>query len=146
MSVPIFVDTNVLIYARDTSEPEKRPRAEAWMSQLWSSRQGRVSFQVLHEYYTTVTRKLHPGLTPDEAQADVRDLWAWRPLLLDAEVMEGAWAIERRFGLHFWDALIVASAGAAACSHVLSEDLQHGQDLDGVRVVSPFLVEPGSLD
>ena len=143
--MPVFVDTNLLLYARDISEPAKQPRAREWMEFLWGSQGGRLSHQVLHEYYTAVTRKLKPGLPADEAQAEVRDLMAWRPVVVDGPVLEDAWGIERRFRLHFWDALVVASARSAACSHLLTEDLQHDQDLDGVRVVNPFLVEPGSL-
>ncbi len=143
--MPVFVDTNVLVYARDASEPEKQPRARDWLATLWETREGRLSFQVLTEYYVTVTRKLRPGLTPDEAQSDVRDLLAWSPIGLDQIVLEDAWAVERRYGLSVWDALIVAAAHAAGCTHLLTEDLVHGQDLDGVRIVNPFIQEPGPL-
>jgi predicted nucleic acid-binding protein len=94
--------------------------------------------QVLQEYYVTTTRKLRPGLAPDDARADVRDLSAWRPVTLGLEGLEAAWTIEERFGLSFWDALVVAAAHVARCDVLLSEDLQHGLDLDGVRVVDPF--------
>lgn len=143
--MPIFVDTNVLVYARDGSEPDKQPRAHEWMASLWREREGRLSFQVLQEYYVTVTRKLSPGIDREEAQADVRDLLAWRPVGVDGPTLEAAWATERRFGLSFWDALIVASAQGAGCTSLLTEDLAHGRELDGVRVVNPFLQAPGPL-
>ncbi len=143
--MPVFVDTNVLVYARDASEPEKQLRARDWLAALWETREGRLSFQVLREYYVTVTRKLRPGLTPGEAQSDVRDLLAWAPTRLDRTVLEDAWAVERRYGLSVWDALIVAAARAAGCTHLLTEALAHGQDLDGVRIVNPFVQEPGPL-
>lgn len=57
-----FVDTNVLVYARDISEPEKQRRASEWLAHLWRSREGRLSVQVLQEYYVTLTQKLKPGL------------------------------------------------------------------------------------
>src|SRR5712692_5673330 len=69
----VFVDTNVLVYARDSSERTKHPRARAWLEMLWRERTGRLSTQVLHEYYVTVTRNLKPGLRADEAREDVRD-------------------------------------------------------------------------
>jgi predicted nucleic acid-binding protein len=72
--VPIFVDTNVLVYARDTAQPGKQPQAAAWVRHLVETRQGRLSYQVLQEYYVTTTRKLHPGLSVEQARADVRDL------------------------------------------------------------------------
>jgi predicted nucleic acid-binding protein len=143
--VPVFVDTNVLLYARDASEPDKQPRAREWLDLLWSERAGRVSLQVLTEYYQAVTRKLRPGLDRETARADVRDLSAWRPVRVDEMVMEDAWRLEDRYGLSIWDALVVASARAAGCRHLLTEDLQHGQDLDGLVVVNPFRVPPGTL-
>jgi predicted nucleic acid-binding protein len=143
--VPIFVDTNVLLYARDASEPDRQPRAREWLDLLWRERSGRLSLQVLTEYYQAVTRKLRPGLDRETARADVRDLSAWRPVRVDETVMEDAWRLEDRYGLSIWDALVVASARAAGCRHLLTEDLQHGQDLDGVIVVNPFRVPPGTL-
>jgi predicted nucleic acid-binding protein len=142
MSAPIFVDTNVLVYARDASEVEKQPRAEAWMRHLWATHQGYLSQQVLHEFYVTVTRKLDPGLSPEVARQDVRALLAWEPLALDAQTMEGAWDLEDRHSLSWWDALIVSAARVARCSVLLTEDLQDGYDFDGVRIVNPFLNPP----
>lgn len=138
MSAIVFVDSNVLVYDRDSSETSKQPQAAAWIDALWKARSGRISFQVLHEYYVTVTAKLSPGLTTREAQEDVRHLMAWDPLPLDAGTLEGAFVVEDRFGFSFWDSLIVASAQRAECSHLLTEDLQAGQDVDGVVIVNPF--------
>jgi predicted nucleic acid-binding protein len=60
MSAKVFVDTNVLVYCRDASEPKKQAQNSAWMAALWKQRTGRLSFQVLQEYYVTVTSKLSP--------------------------------------------------------------------------------------
>ena len=138
MTELFFVDTNVLVYRRDASERTKRPRAKAWIDALWLRRAGRLSTQVLHEYYQTVTRKLHPGIPRDEAREEVRDLAAWRPVRASTELMERAFQLEDRFGLSFWDSLIVAAAQQASCAYLLTEDLQHGQVIDGVRVEDPF--------
>ena len=81
-------------------------------------------------------------LTPAEAQKDIRDLLAWQPVPLDVPLTLRAWHYEQRFQLAFWDALIVAAAHRARCRFLLTEDLQHDQDLDGVVVVNPFLVAP----
>jgi predicted nucleic acid-binding protein len=143
--VTVFVDTNVLVYARDASEPDKQPRAAAWVEHLWRTRTARLSFQVLQEYYATTTRKLEPGLSPDQARADVRNLLAWRPVPVGAQVIEAGWSVEDRFGLSCWDALIVAAARIAGCEYLLTEDLQHGAELDGLQVLNPFRVEAGSL-
>ena len=143
--MPVFVDTNVLVYARDSSERAKHVRAQEWVRALWETRAGRLSAQVLHEYYVTVTRKLVPGLPIDDARRDVRDLSQWRPLSLEESILEQAWAEQDIRCLSFWDALIVAAAKRADCDHLLSEDLQHGQDLGGVVVVDPFRSEPDDV-
>jgi predicted nucleic acid-binding protein len=145
MSETVFVDTNVLLYARDASEPVKQPCARAWLDALWELQRGRLSYQVLNEYYVAATRKLQPGLARESARADVRDLMAWRPVGVDSALLEDAWWLEARFSLSFWDSLIVAGARAAGCRYMLTEDLQHGQDLDGLAVVDPFAVEPQDL-
>ncbi len=77
-----FVDTNVLVYARDASESEKQPQAADWMNYLWRSQAGRLSTQVLNEYYVTVTRKLSPGTAVEDARRDIRNLVAWQPVRL----------------------------------------------------------------
>ena len=145
MSALVFVDTNVLIYERDIREPRKHAAAAAWVQHLWESRAGRLSYQVLAEFYVAVTRKLRPGMPADEAKRYVRSLAAWRPAVVDAQTLESAWALEARYRLAFWDALILASAKASRCAYLLSEDFQAGQDLAGVTVVSPFAARPADL-
>ena len=141
MTGAYFVDTNVLVYARDSSEARKQPIARAWIEHLWRTRQARVSMQVLQEYYQVVTRRLTPGLPRETARSDIRDLLAWRPITLDAGVLERAWVAEDRFKLSWWDALIVGAAQQSGCRFLLTEDLQPGQDLGGVTAVNPFETE-----
>ena len=142
MTGSVFVDTNVLVYARDASEPEKQPRALAWMDWLWSQQSGRLSTQVLQEYYQTVTRKLKPGLDSDIARADIRDLAAWNPITINHPVLERAWKLEDRYQLSWWDSLILAAACQAGCDIVLTEDLATGQRVDTVQIVNPFDTPP----
>jgi hypothetical protein len=85
-------------------------------------------------------------LPPEQARADVRDLLAWRPVPVGPELLEAGWSVEDRFGLSCWDALIVAAARIAECEHLLTEDLQHGAELEGLRVVNPFRTPAGPLD
>ena len=139
MTARVFVDTNVLVYCRDASVPEKQVQAMAWVSHLWSERSGRLSYQVLKEFYVTVTLKLRPGMGIQAAREDVQALLAWDPVLTDKGVLEGAWRIEDRYEVSCWDALIVSAAQAAGCRYLLTEDLQDGQDLDNLRVLNPFL-------
>ena len=145
MTAPVFVDTNVLVYFRDSRDKTKHERAWEWMEFLWETRRGRVSRQVLHEYYVTVTRKLKPGLAEEEARSDVRALFLWISAVDPDAAIEAAWTFQDRCSLSFWDALVLAAAQAMGCSVVLSEDLPSGQELEGIRVVSPFTTRPSEL-
>jgi predicted nucleic acid-binding protein len=146
MSVRVFVDTNILVYGRDASEPEKQQQAMDWMAWLWQSGLGRLSFQVLQEFYVTVTQKLKPGLDAFRAQTDVRALMAWRPLPVDGRVMEGAWFIQKRYHLSWWDALIVSAAQISGCRLLLTEDLQDKQFFGELEVINPFHRTPESIN
>ena len=110
MTAPVFVDTNVLVYARDRSQGAKHRVAWEWMTSLWQTRAGRLSHQVLSEYYVTVTAKLKPGMPAAAARADVRALLTWHPTGVSAATLEHAWELQDRHQLSWWDALIVASA------------------------------------
>jgi predicted nucleic acid-binding protein len=143
MSERTFVDTNVLVYARDASEPDKQPVAAAWLDALWQRKDGRLSVQVLQEYYVTVTAKLSPGLPVDEARRDVLALGAWAPEPVTPDLIGAAWELQDEYRFSFWDSMIVAAATRADCSILLTEDLQHGQQLGGLRVVNPFMEPPG---
>lgn len=141
----VFVDTNVLVYRFDSSEPEKQARCEAWLKQLWDTGNGMLSVQVLQELYATLTRKLDFVMEPAEAQAVVRSLFAWAPVPIERTVIEGAWTNQQHFCLSWWDALIVSAAQASGCDVLLTEDLNHGQIMHGVRVVDPMRAQPGSV-
>lgn len=93
----------------------------------------------------TVTQRLDPGLDIQTARADIRNLLAWRPVSVDRIVIEGAWTIQDRYQFSGWDALIVAAAQQAGCDFLLTEDLQHGQELDGISVVNPSISPPDEI-
>src|SRR5580765_3188668 len=143
MTEPVFADSNVLVYAFDDAELAKQRAAQDWRAALWKTRLGRVSFQVLSEFYVNVLRIRKNAA--QEACDEIRDLLTWRPILIDAGLLETGWAIQDRYKLSHWDALIVAGAKAASCRYVLTEDLQRDQDFDGVKVVNPFLTSPSQL-
>lgn len=143
MTETVFVDTNVLIYARDAEDRIKQQRALLWMRELWAASRGRISFQVLQEYFAKLIRK-KPELR-DQARADVLDLLAWHPVVSNGALLERAWRIQDQYRLSFWDSLIVAAAKAASCRWLLTEDLQPDQALDGVIVINPFLRAPDRL-
>lgn len=141
----VFVDTNILLYRRDPREPEKQAIAESWLETLARERAGRVSWQVLQEFYFNGLRKLVAcGLEVSLAREDVRALIHWQPLSPDGPLFESAWTVQDRHGLSWWDALIVAAALRQGCTQLLTEDLQHGLQVEGVRgggtltVLNPF--------
>ena len=138
MTAAVFVDTNVFVYARDASEPDKRTVAIEWLEQLWREHRGRTSTQVLSEYYVTVTGKLRRRLDREVAWGHVRDLMAWEPQEVSAEYLSLARGIEQRYATSWWDAMIVAAAQLQNCAILLSEDFQDGMVFGGVAVRNPF--------
>lgn len=143
MTAPAFVDTNVFLYWRDSRDSAKQSRAAAWLEHLWREQAGRTSTQVLSEYYVDVTRKLDPGLPADEAWDDVQALLAWEPQPIDGALLQRGRAVCSRYGLGWWDGLVVAAAQAQGCSLLLTEDLQDGAVYGGVTVRSPFSLSLG---
>src|SRR5665213_3408209 len=143
MTGPVFVDTNVFLYVFDPANKEKQTAAEAWRQELWESGMGRISYQVLQEFYVKATQKWPESR--DEVRAEVTDLLTWRPVKVDAKILDRGWKLQDRYQLSFWDALIVAAAVSIGCSYLLTEDLQRGQNLDGVVVVNPFQTDPSAL-
>lgn len=142
--MPVFVDTNVLVYSRDPSDPAKQRRAAEWLASLWDSGTGRLSLQVLQEFYVTMVRKLNPPANVEDVRDDIAALATWDPVATDIDVLERAWTIEDRYGSSWWDSLVVAQALTAGCETLLTEDLRHDQEVFGLRIVDPFLEEPGA--
>ena len=137
-----FVDTNILVYDQDAAFPAKQARARELLTQLWKDRTGRVSIQVCNEYFVTMTRKLKPGLDNETAWNRVEDLAAWEPVPLDYKTLTKARETQQRYGISWWDSLIVAAAFLSECALIYSEDLSHGQEYFGIRVINPFLETP----
>ena len=139
----VFVDTNVLIYCEDHSEPQKQALAEAWLDALWQRRVGRLSVQVLNEFYFNVTTKIKPPLPQGDARALIRRyVSGWNPWVVDAQTLETAWGVQARWGLSWWDCLIIAAAQQSACATVLSEDMGHIAEYGTVTVINPFKLTP----
>ena len=133
-----FVDTNVLIYAHDPSAGEKHAEAKRLLQELWDTRSGCLSTQVLQEFYVNVTRKVAKPLAPELAGQIITELAEWevhRPTVSD--VVE-AIRLQVRHQISFWDALILISASQLDCKTLWSEDLNQGQNYAGVSVRNPF--------
>ena len=145
MNGSIFVDSNVLVYSRDASRLDKQTRAAEWVSYLWKSGTGRLSMQVITEYYAVVTGKLKPGMEVASAREDVKDLLTWQPLPMAPDLIAEAWGVQDLFHLSWWDSLIVSAAKILQCTYLLSEDFQHSQDFQELRVINPFRMRPSDL-
>jgi predicted nucleic acid-binding protein len=135
MNVKTFVDTNVLIYAHDVGAKEKHVVAKKVLGELWAARTGILSTQVLQEFYVNAKRKL--SLTNIFARSVVDRYAAWCTEITASEIAV-AFRIEDEAQISFWDALICATALKTGAQRILSEDLNAGQKIAGVRVVNPF--------
>jgi predicted nucleic acid-binding protein len=139
MSAKTFVDTNVLLYAYDADAGSKHAAAATILQELWRDGAGVLSTQVLQEFYVNVTRKIAMPLPKPSARAVIDSYAVWCVETTAAE-LAAAFRIEDEAGLGFWDALIVAAARKAGASRLLSEDLNAGQTIAGVRIENPFAV------
>jgi predicted nucleic acid-binding protein len=135
----VFVDTNVLIYAYDVSSGVKHARAAELVTELWKSRTGLVSTQVLQEFYVTVTRKIARPLETSSARQIISDLSRWEVVTIEPNTILAALDLQRDHLLSFWDAMNVTTALNGNAETLFTEDLNHGQVIGGVTVRNPFL-------
>jgi predicted nucleic acid-binding protein len=133
-----FCDTNVVVYTYDLSAGAKRRVAEELMARLWRTEQGAISIQVLQETFVTLTRKCVPPLSQDEARLIVSDLTAWQVIEPTRQDILAAIDAADRWRVSFWDAMLLTTAKKAGAAVLWSEDLNDGQDYDGVVVRNPF--------
>lgn len=138
MSAVAFVDSNILIYAHDLDAGVKRERAVAKLRELWESGNGRLSVQVLQEFYVNVTQKLAAPLAHSMAREVIKTYGVWIRHATTAETVARATEISDLARISFWDALIVASAEEVDADELLSEDLGDGQAIAGIKVVNPL--------
>ena len=134
----VFVDTNVLVYSYDADAGQKHDTARSVLIDLWGSRTGAVSTQVLQEFYVTVTRNLPEPLAKRAARDVIDTYQAWpvhRPGVDDVIM---ASELEERHQLSFWDALVIVSAQRSGARTLLSEDLQDGRRVGELVIVNPF--------
>jgi len=140
MSDKYFVDTNILVYAHDTAGGAKHDRAKAIVEELWRERSGVLSTQVLQELCVNLRRKAGRPVNLETARKIVVDYLAWTVVINTGESILQALEIEKRYGISFWDALVVQAAEASGASVLYSEDLSDDQSYLGVRVVNPFKI------
>lgn len=133
-----FVDTNVLVYAHDLTAGDKHDLARTLLEELWDTRQGCLSVQVLQEFFVTTTRKIPKPLDPSAAAQIIGDLASWHVHSPAAPDVLAAIDIQQQAGTSFWDAMILRSAQELGCPVLYSEDLNAGQTYAGIQVTNPF--------
>ena len=139
MSDKYFVDTNILMYAHDTSTGAKHERAKALVDELWRRRSGVISTQVLQELSVNLRRKAGRPLDAKTTREVVADYLTWQVVVNNGDSILGALELTERYRISFWDALVIHAAQASGAEVLYSEDLAEGQDYGGVTVVNPLV-------
>lgn len=142
MSGRRFVDTNILIYAHDSSAGPRHDRAASLIQELWESGEGVLSTQVLQELCVNLQRRTTKPRSGDEIKRLIRDYLGWRVIINTPETIVEALDMQLRYQLSFWDALIICAAETAGASILYSEDLSPDQTYGSLRVVNPFGASP----
>jgi len=139
MSASNFLDSNVLIYAFDESEPAKLQIADRLIRDSLENGSGIISYQVVQETLNVLMRKVRAPMEAADAldyfQGTLEPLWRVQP---SGDLMRSALRLYTRYSLSWYDSLIVAAALSAGCKTLLSEDLQDGLTIEGMTIENPF--------
>jgi len=135
----IFLDTNVLVYAHDLDAGDKHDVAAKIIYQLWESKNGVLSTQVLQEFYVTLTKKMPRSLNRVATRKILKEYFSWQVVINDLQIIFQASEIEEAYNISFWDALIVSAAYSKNVATILTEDLNHGQYIEGIFIQNPFI-------
>lgn len=133
-----FVDTNVLIYAEDRDAGERHEIARDLVVELWNSRKGVVSVQVLQEFYVNITRKGKKPLSASKALEIVREYLTWEVVENTPGLLIASIELHQKAHLSFWDASIVQAAVESGCTRLYTEDLNAGQRFGKLVLENPF--------
>jgi len=138
----VFLDTNIILYAYDVSAGEKHQRAKEIVLDLWNSGLAVISTQVLQEFFVTATQKIPKPLDNRFAKDIVGDLLKWEVVINDGVAVLDAIELLLQYGYSFWDSLIIEASIKGGAEILLSEDLSHGQTIQGVTIMNPFKTTP----
>lgn len=136
-STRTFFDSNILLYGDDAAYPRKQALALDLIAAHLHERTGVVSIQVLQEYFVNATRKL--GVDPSSAKNRIEAFAYLQVVVPDVVDVLAAIDLHRLNRISYWDSLILRCAKQGGCTVLLTEDMQHGQTIDGIRIVNPFL-------
>ncbi len=140
MSDKYLVDTNILMYAHDAAGGVKHECAKALVEELWHSRSGVVSTQILQELAVNLRRKSGKPLSAKATRDIVTDYLSWQVVVNGGDAILEALELEERYQISFWDALVIQAARASGAQVLYSEDLSDGQMYGSVRVVYPLRI------
>lgn len=139
MADKIFVDTNILVYAHDADAGEKKAVAARRVADIWNSKNGVLSLQILQEFYVSITQKTKKPLQGKGAHELVEQYGWWQIVEMGVADLLEAINLQKRHKLSFWDSLVVRAALKAECAVLLSEDFNHGQKIGSLVLQNPFL-------
>lgn len=141
MNDKYFVDTNILMYAHEAAAGQKHDRAKRLLEELWRTRSGVISTQVLQELCVNLRRKASRPLDLKATREIVADYLSWEVVVNSGASVLEALEIEGRYGISFWDALVIQAAESAGATVLYSEDLSDRQVYGSLRVVNPLAGE-----
>jgi len=133
-----FLDTNILVYAYDSSAGNKYEIARKIVMNLWDSGYGSISTQVLQEFIVTVTRKISHPISLSDVRRIAADLLCWEVVVNDGESCVEALDLVSRNKISYWNALIITAAQRSNATTLLSEDLSHNNRYQSILVQNPF--------
>jgi len=139
MTEPAFLDTNILCYTKDSSDPVKHLTATRLVESLMSKKLARVSTQVINEFYVFLKRHSKDDADRLAAKLTAQSLLHLAPVAVSSELLSSAWHIEEKYKTSWWDSVAIAAALAAGCKLLYTEDFQHNQKIDSLQVVNPFV-------
>lgn len=134
-----FLDTNIIVYAFDSSAKRKHEIAKKILIDLWDSGQGLLSTQVLQEFYVTATQKIPKPLDRNLAIQTIKDLLHWDVVVNDGGAIIEAIDIQARYKYSFWDAMIIQAAIKSGAELILSENLASSRKIQGIAIKNPFV-------
>jgi predicted nucleic acid-binding protein len=139
----IFIDTNILVYALDKYNKNKQTTARKTVKNIVENDSAVISVQVLQEFYNICTVKLH--FTPLRVKGYVHNYSENLEVVQNScEIIERGIDISIISHISFWDALIIAAAEYSKCSEIVTEDLNDGQIINGIKIRNPFIIsKPG---
>lgn len=134
-----FIDTDILVYANDLSQPEKKQKAQQIILSGIREDTIALSTQVLSEFFITVTRKIKVPLSSEIAKKEIQLLGNSEIVDIDMPLVIQAIDISKKHQLSYWDSLIISAAVRSRSVILYSEDLTHNQTIEGIKIVNPFI-------